>query len=55
MEDKKKKILSIIEWVVVIAVILLATSWFYGIKVHVDDEGETTCYNIWNHEVNCKD
>lgn len=51
---EKKKVLNIIEWVVVIALILLAISWFYGIKVRVDDEGNTTCYNIWDKEVSCR-
>lgn len=50
----KEKSIKIIEWVVTIALILLATAWFYGIKVEVDDEGVTTCYNIFNKEVKCR-
>ena len=54
MEDKKKKILNVIEWVVTIIVILLAASWFIGFKVRVNDEGETKCYNFWDREVQCR-
>lgn len=54
MEDKKKKILNVIEWVVTIVLILLACSWFIGYKVKVDDEGNTTCYNFWDKEVSCR-
>lgn len=51
---EKKKIINIIEWVVVIVLILAATSWFYGIKVHTNDDGSLTCYNIYNKEVKCR-
>ena len=54
MEDKKKKILNILEWIITIAVLFFIVSWSYGIKVKVNDEGETVCYNIYNHIVNCR-
>lgn len=54
MEDKKKKILNIIEGVITIILILLACSWLIGYKVKVDDEGNTTCYNFWDKEVDCR-
>lgn len=50
----KKKILNILEWVGTILIILLACSWFLGIKVKTNSEGETVCYNLWNHEVKCR-
>jgi len=53
-ENEKKNIKGIIEAVATILFILLGCSWAFGIKVTTNEDGETKCYNVWNHEVKCR-